>query len=128
MPCDGRDIQWFGDACGCVDGAPGGLAGVSGGCSAFFSRGVLSGIVTPCGCLRRQVLCVAFQEALRVLCAHWVVCVVKTSERCVQGGFRWRLGSTLLRGFCGGAILLLLWLCPWLVARLQGRVFLSSGL
>lgn len=36
MPCDGRDIQWFGDACGCVDGAPGGLAGVSGGCSAFF--------------------------------------------------------------------------------------------
>ena len=46
----------------------------------------------------------------------------------MQRGFCWRLGSVVLRVFCGGAILLLLWLCPWLVARLQGRVFLSSGL
>lgn len=32
-------------------------------------------------------------------------------------------GRAVLRGFCGGAILLLSWLCPWFVARLQGRVF-----
>lgn len=37
-------------------------------------------------------------------------------------------GRAVLRGFCGGDILLLSWLCPWLVACLQGRVFLSSGL
>lgn len=43
-----------------LGGASGGLAGVSGGCSAFFLRGVLSGIVAPCGCLRRQVRCAAF--------------------------------------------------------------------
>lgn len=43
-----------------LGGAPGGLADVSGGCSAFFLRGALSGIVVPYGCLRRQVLCAAF--------------------------------------------------------------------
>lgn len=41
--------------------------------------------------------------------------------------FSWAFGSyggrAVLRGFCGGAIFLLSWLCPWLVARLQGRVF-----
>ena len=41
--------------------------------------------------------------------------------------FSWAFGSygdrVALRGFCGGAILLLSWLCPWLVARLRGRVF-----
>lgn len=26
----------------------------------FFSRGALSGVVAPCGCLRRQVRCAAF--------------------------------------------------------------------
>lgn len=26
----------------------------------FFSRGALSGIVAPCGCLRRQAHCAAF--------------------------------------------------------------------
>lgn len=30
-------------------------------------------------------------------------------------------GRVVLRGFCDGAILLLSWLCLWLVARLQGR-------
>lgn len=43
-----------------LGGAPGGLAGVLGGWPSFFLRGVLSGIVAPCGCLRRQVRRAAF--------------------------------------------------------------------
>lgn len=35
-------------------------------------------------------------------------------------------GRAVLRGFCGGAIFLLSWMCPWLVARLWGACFLAS--
>lgn len=63
-----------------------------------------------------------------VVCACWVVCGAQAREVRVQRGFCTCCGRAVLRGFCGGDILLLSWLCPWLVARLQGRVFLSSGL
>lgn len=61
-----------------------------------------------------------------------LVCVLGRLRRENQRGartvrFSWVFGSyggrAVLRGFCDGAILLLSWLCPWFVARLQGRVF-----
>ena len=57
-----------------------------------------------------------------------LVCVLGRLRRENQRGARTvrllgRLVCTVLRGFCDGAILLLSWLCPWFVARLQGRVF-----
>ena len=37
--------------------------------------------------------------------------------------FPFAFGTRGVARFCGGDILLMSWLCPWLVARLQGRVF-----
>lgn len=60
------------------------------------------------------------------------MCVLGRLRRENQRGartarFSWVFGSyggrAVLRGFCGGDILLLSWLCTWLFARLQGRVF-----
>ena len=77
--------------------APGGTAGVTGGCSAFFSRGVLSGIVAPCGCLRSRFAVRRFEGVSRGWCACWVVCGVKVREARVQGRF------TLVSGLRGVA-------------------------
>ena len=44
----------------------------------------------------------------------------------MQRGFCTCCGRAVLRGFCGGAILLLSWMCPWLVARLWGACFLAG--
>ena len=61
------------------------------------------------------------------------VCVLGCLRRENQRGartawFPFAFGTRGVARFCGGAILLLSWLCPWLVARLQGRVFLPSRL
>lgn len=69
--------------------------------------GVLRGVESPVrvlGCLRREN-----QRGARTARFSWVF-----------GGYGDR---AVLRGFCGVAILLLSWMCPWLFARLQGRVF-----
>lgn len=114
-----------------LGGAPGGVAGVSGGCSAFFLRVAFAHVVmfvfacatvSLCGALR------GFESPVRALGR-----LRRASPREARTArFSWAFGSyggrLVLRGFCGGAIFLLSWLCPWLVARLQGRVFLSSGL
>lgn len=91
----------------------------------------------------------AFFGGVRFCCALWLlapsgslcgvlrgveglVCVLGRLRRASPRGartarFSWVFGSyggrAVLRGFCDGAILLLSWLCPWFVARLQGRVF-----
>lgn len=70
-------------------------------------RGVLRGVESlacALGCLRREN-----QRGARTARFSWAF-----------GSYG---GRAVLRGFCGGAIFLLSWLCPWLVARLQGRVF-----
>lgn len=67
-----------------------------------------------------------FEGVLRGWRARWVVCGVKVREARVQGGFRLCLWCVVLRGFCGGAIFLLSWMCPWLVARLWGACFLAG--
>ena len=72
---------------------------------------------SPCGVLR------GVETLVRAL-----GCLRRASPREARTArFSWAFGSyggrAVLRGFCGGAIFLLSWLCPWLVARLQGRVF-----
>ena len=72
--------------------------------------GVLRGVESPVcvlGCLRR-----ASPREARTACLALV--------------FGRYGGRAVLRGFCGGAILLLSWMCPWLVARLWGACFLAS--
>lgn len=72
---------------------------------------------SPCGVLR------GVETLVRAL-----GCLRRASPREARTArFSWAFGSyggrAVLRGFCGGVIFLLSWLCPWLVARLQGRVF-----
>lgn len=72
---------------------------------------------SPCGVLG------VFESLVRVL-----GCLRRASPRGARTArFSWAFGGyggrAVLRGFCGGAIFLLSWLCPWLVARLRGRVF-----
>lgn len=69
---------------------------------------------SPCGVLRgvESLACV-------------LGCLRRASPRGARtASFSWAFGSyggrLVLRGFCGGAIFLLSWLCPWLVA---GRTF-----
>ena len=89
-----RCVIW--DCCALCSLAPSGsLCGVL--------RGV-EALVRALGCLRR-----ASPRGARTARFSWVF-----------GSYG---GRAVLRGFCGGAIFLLSWLCPWLVARLQGRVF-----
>lgn len=78
--------------------APGSFCGILGG---------VEGLVCVFGHLRRES-----QREARTACLALV--------------FGRYGGRAVLRGFCGGAILLLSWMCPWLVARLWGACFLAS--
>lgn len=108
-----------------LGGAPGGLAGVSGGCSAFsFTCAVpscVNAFVPVCVC---SSLCGVLRDV------ESLACVLGRFRRESPRGartarFSWVFGRyggrVVLRGFCGAAIVVLSWLCPWLVARLQGR-------
>ena len=71
-------------------------------------------------------LCGVLRGVETLVCA--LGCLRRASPRGARTArFSWVFGSyggrVAWRSFCGGAIFLLSWLCPWLVARLQGRVF-----
>lgn len=72
-------------------------------------------------------LCGVLRGVESLACA--LGCLRRENQRGARTArFSWAFGSyggrAVLRGFCGGAIFLLSWMCPWLVARLWGACFL----